>query len=42
MKLTKIRIIIYYGDYIPEQPVQNHGQEQWPAAGAMARLWRMW
>lgn len=40
MKLTKIPIIIYYGDYIPDQPVQNPGQEQWRAAVAMARLWR--
>ncbi len=40
MKLTKIPIIIYYGDYIPDSPVQNPGQEQWRAAVAMARLWR--
>ncbi|RYY46742.1 MAG: alpha/beta hydrolase [Chitinophagaceae bacterium] len=40
MKLTRIPIIIYYGDYIPDQPVQNPGQEQWRAAVAMARRWR--
>lgn len=40
MRLTKIPIIIYYGDYIPDQPVQNPGKEQWRAALAMARLWR--
>ncbi len=40
MHLTKIPIIIYYGDYIPSQPVQNPGQEQWRAALAMAKRWR--
>lgn len=39
MKLTKIPIIIYYGDNIPSQPVANPGQEQWRAALAMAKLW---
>jgi pimeloyl-ACP methyl ester carboxylesterase len=29
MKLTKIPILIYYGDNIPTQPSQNPGQEQW-------------
>jgi pimeloyl-ACP methyl ester carboxylesterase len=38
--LTKIPIIIYYGDYIPDQPTQNPGGEQWRAALAMAKLWR--
>lgn len=40
MQLTKIPIIIYYGDYIPDQPVQNPGQEQWRAAVIMAKRWR--
>lgn len=40
MQLTKIPIIIYYGDYIPDQPVQNPGQEQWRAAVMMAKRWR--
>lgn len=40
VKLTKIPIVIYYGDYIPTQPVENPGQEQWRAALAMAKLWR--
>jgi pimeloyl-ACP methyl ester carboxylesterase len=40
MKLTKIPIIIYYGDYIPEQPSQNPGEEQWRAALTMAKRWR--
>jgi hypothetical protein len=40
VQLTKIPIIIYYGDYIPDTPTQNPGQEQWRAAVAMAKLWR--
>ncbi|MDT0647626.1 alpha/beta fold hydrolase [Zunongwangia sp. F260] len=39
-KLTKIPIIIYYGDYIPEEPVQNPEKEQWRVALAMAGKWR--
>lgn len=38
--LTKIPVVIYYGDYIPDQPVQNPGQEQWRAAFTMAKKWR--
>jgi len=38
-RLTEIPIIIYYGDYITEEPVQNPGKEQWRASLAMARLW---
>jgi len=38
--LTKIPIIIYYGDYIPSEPTENPGQEQWRAALTMAKLWR--
>ncbi|MES2893781.1 MAG: alpha/beta fold hydrolase [Bacteroidota bacterium] len=38
--LTKIPIIIYYGDYIPDEPTQNPGQEQWRAAVVMAKLWK--
>lgn len=40
MDLTKIPIVIYYGDYIPEQPTPNPGQEQWRVAHAMAKRWR--
>jgi predicted small secreted protein len=40
MKLTKIPIVIYYGDYIPEQPSTNPGQDQWRVRLEMARLWR--
>jgi hypothetical protein len=39
MKLTKIPIVIYYGDNIPTQAVENPGQEQWRAALTMAKLW---
>ena len=38
-RLTEIPIIIYYGDYIPNQAVDNPGQEQWRAALEMARKW---
>jgi pimeloyl-ACP methyl ester carboxylesterase len=40
MTLTKIPIVIYYGDNIPEQPSTNPGQEQWRVFRATARLWR--
>jgi hypothetical protein len=39
-KLTKIPIIIYYGDHIPTEPVENPAQEQWRAALLMAKRWR--
>ena len=39
MKLTKIPIVIYYGDYIPAQPSVNPGQDGWRVRLAMARLW---
>ena len=29
MRLTKMPIIIFYGDYIPEKPMANPGQDQW-------------
>jgi hypothetical protein len=39
-KLTKIPIVIYYGDYIPTERVfDNPGQEQWRAALEMAKKW---
>jgi hypothetical protein len=40
MKLTKIPIIIYYGDNIPEKPSNNPGADGWRVRLAMARLWR--
>ena len=39
-KLTEIPIVIYYGDYIPDEPVENSGQEQWRAAYTMAKKWQ--
>jgi hypothetical protein len=38
--LTKIPIVIYYGDNIPEKPSANPGQEQWRIFLEMARKWR--
>ena len=38
-RLTEIPIVIYYGDYIPNEPVAHPGQEQWRAALQMAKLW---
>lgn len=40
LKLTKIPIIIYYGDNIPEQQSDNPGADGWRARLAMAKLWR--
>jgi pimeloyl-ACP methyl ester carboxylesterase len=37
IKLTKIPIIIYYGDYIPDMPSKYPGEEQWRAALTMAK-----
>lgn len=40
LKLTKIPVIIYYGDFIPEKPDANPGADGWRARLEMARLWR--
>lgn len=40
MKLTKIPIVIYYGDNIPDKPSKNSGADGWRARLEMARLWR--
>jgi pimeloyl-ACP methyl ester carboxylesterase len=40
LNLTKIPIIIYYGDYIPDSPSIYPGEEQWRAAVTMAKRWR--
>ncbi len=40
MQLTKIPIVVYYGDSIPEKPSANPGQEQWRVFLEMARRWR--
>ena len=36
-KLTEIPIVIYFGDYIPEEPSKNLGDENWRVRLAMAR-----
>lgn len=38
-KLTKIPIVIYYGDFIPSKPSIYPGEEQWRAALLMAKKW---
>lgn len=38
--LTRIPILVYYGDYIPDAPSENPGQDQWRANLAMARKWQ--
>lgn len=38
--LTQIPILIYYGDFIPDEPSTNPGQDQWRANLAFARKWR--
>lgn len=40
LKLTKIPIIIYYGDFIPAKPDPNPGADGWRARLEMAKLWR--
>jgi len=40
LQLTKIPIIVYYGDNIPEEPSSNPAQEQWRVFRATARAWR--
>ena len=40
MKLTKIPIIIYYGDNIPEKYSDNPGADGWRVRLAMAKLWK--
>jgi pimeloyl-ACP methyl ester carboxylesterase len=40
MQLTKIPIVIYYGDFIPGEPNTNPGQDGWRVRLEMAKLWR--
>ena len=40
MKLTKIPITIFDGDFIPEKPTDNPGQDGWRVRLEMARKWR--
>lgn len=39
IRLTRIPIVIYYGDYIPEEPIENPGQDGWRVRLEMAREW---
>jgi hypothetical protein len=39
LKLTRLPIILYYGDYIPDQPTPCRGHDQWRVRLAMARRW---
>jgi pimeloyl-ACP methyl ester carboxylesterase len=39
MRLTKIPIVIYYGDNIPRMPMANPSRDQWRIRLDMARLW---
>lgn len=39
MKLTRIPIVIYYGDFILKDPVANPGQDGWRVRLAMAKQW---
>jgi len=38
-KLTRIPIVVYYGDNIPEQPSKNFGEDNWRVRLALAKLW---
>jgi pimeloyl-ACP methyl ester carboxylesterase len=38
-KLTRIPIVIYYGDNFPSQPTVERGQDNWRVRLAMARRW---
>ncbi|WP_188908409.1 alpha/beta hydrolase [Aureimonas endophytica] len=40
MKLTRIPIVIYYGDNIPDEPTAVPTQDAWRARLEMAREWR--
>ncbi|MFO1364114.1 MAG: alpha/beta fold hydrolase [Burkholderiales bacterium] len=40
LKLTKIPIVIFYGDNIPTRPTNMPAQDSWRVRLEMARLWR--
>jgi len=40
IQLTKIPVVIYYGDFIPNEPMANPGQDGWRVRLEMAKLWR--
>lgn len=39
MKLTKLPIILYFGDNIPEEPTDDPGKDNWRTRLQMAKLW---
>lgn len=39
LKLTRLPIVIYYGDNFPVLPTTERGQDNWRVRLAMARLW---
>jgi hypothetical protein len=40
MALTKVPIVIFYGDFIPEKPTEVPTQDAWRGRLEMARIWR--
>jgi hypothetical protein len=38
-RLTRIPIVVYYGDHIPMEPSKNFGEDNWRVRLAMAKLW---
>jgi hypothetical protein len=40
MKLTKIPIVAFYGDNIPDKPTANPSEDSWRVRLAMEGLWR--
>ncbi len=38
-KLTRLPIVIYYGDNFPTEPTAERGQDNWRVRLAMAKLW---
>jgi hypothetical protein len=38
-KLTRIPIVVYYGDNIPTEPTSHFGEDNWRVRLAMATLW---
>lgn len=40
VQLTKIPIVIFFGDDIPVQPTASPGEDNWRVRLAMAKLWR--
>lgn len=38
-KLTRLPIVIYYGDNFPTEPTPERGQDNWRVRLAMAKLW---